>query len=49
MFIEILGYMALSMLILAFSWFMGWRILKHFGYEIKKIEEKVVYYNLKEH
>ena len=32
--LQSLGYMALVILTLAFSWFMGYRILKHFGYKI---------------
>ena len=34
MLTEILIYTITSIIILLFSWFMGYRILKHFGYQI---------------
>ena len=39
MLTEILIYTITSIVILLFSWFMGYRILKHFGYKIVE-EEK---------
>lgn len=39
MLTEILLYFISSILILAFSWFMGYRILKHLGYQITEIKD----------
>lgn len=56
MLTEILIYTITSIIILLFSWFMGYRILKHFGYQIvdTKIDENdenndVNYTNLLDH
>lgn len=39
MITSILLYFLFSILILAFSWFMGYVLLKHFGYKIVEIEK----------